>query len=1161
MDTAALKSFATKARTDLMKGVAARLDVVLATGSNARAEQPGSIAALERVVEQTSRDAVVERVAYTWFNRIIALRFMDAKGYTGVGVVSPEAGKSTGQPQVLSEAKGGDFDSEVVSQKSQAEVTALLGPGAHGADPQGAAYGLLLEAYCRFWNKSMPFMFEREGDYTELLIPSGLLSSESVRGRAVAVLTEEVCDDVEVIGWLYQFYISERKDEVFDGFKKNKKAGAAEIPAATQLFTPHWIVRYLVENSLGRLWLLNHPNSRLVDQMDYYIAPVDQETDFLKISKPEELKVIDPAVGSGHMLTYAFDLLYSIYEEEGYTPSEIPGLILEHNLYGTEIDPRAGALAAFALTMKAAAKRKLFLKNPALPNICVIQNVSFDPFELDYLWSLSKNVNVARAEADEFWNAFAHADTFGSLIRAKEELITLLKSVVDIALNDGDLLQSNTLMKANWVLEQSSYLSQRYSVVVANPPYMGSRNYSSALSDFASRVFPNTRTDLYSMFIERGLALTVRHGLTAMITMESWMFIHSFETLRQLILSTESLSLMAHLGPRAFDSIAGEVVGTTAFVVKKGRSNPIIRARFVRAVSPTSEVSKALVLKRVASGEELSACYDRNTDMFIGVNGTPLAYWLPEEVLAAMLRPRHIGDLVSFPTSPHKTGDNGSYIRRWWEISFRDIGTAARWVPYAKGGGTRRWSGLMYDVVDWSPSALRFYRENPSSSLMKRDPDAPLGITYSMLTSGTNTFRVLPGGAAFDMGGPGLFPRSLSLNQAMAVLNSDMTRMVLNALNPTLNLQVREVKQVPVPVFNLDEESRLEKLAGDAIAITEEDWNSHEISLGFVALPLIASGNGRICDAAESLFRANEDVTKRLTEIEESIDRLIWSAAEVPAQQRGDEGTRAILFANAELEYGRGKSQNEYQVDAIADAVKSLVSLAVGCMFGRYSLDKTGLILADQGSTLQNYMEEVPSPSFFPDTDNVIPIVDGDWFEDDIVTKFRQFLRTAFGEEHFAENLTFVTESLGVKNLRDYFTKSFYKDHVQRYKKRPIYWLFSSPKGSFNALVYLHRYNPSTVSTVLNDNLREYIKKLESELSKQEHIIASGAGAREVASSQKEADRIRKVLIELNDYERELYDLASQQIPLDLDDGVLVNYQKFGTALKDIGLKKVGVDE
>ncbi len=497
MDTGLLKGFAAGARVDLIKEVGARLDVVLAPGSVARAEAPGSVAALERAVGRDGREAVVDRVAYTWFNRIIALRFMDANGYTGVGVVSPEPGKLSGQPQVLSDAKGGDFDADVVSAKTQATVTALLNNTRPSTDPQGEAYGLLLEAYCRFWNKAMPFMFEREGDYTELLMPTALLATDSVRDRAVRTLTDEVCGEVEVIGWLYQFYISERKDEVFAGFKKNKKAGAAEIPAATQLFTPHWIVRYLVENSLGRLWLLNHPESQLAEQMDYYIPPVDEETDFLRVSSPEELKIIDPAVGSGHMLTYAFDLLYAIYEEQAYSPSEIPSKILEHNLYGAEIDPRAGALAAFALTMKAAEKRKLFLKNPVQPHICVLENVRFEQADLDYLWSLTSG-SVVRSDADGFWNAFEHADTFGSLIQPSEALIPVLKPVVEQLETTGNLLAA----PARRVLDQARQLAQRYSAVVANPPYMGVRNADARMNDFARAIYPASKADLFGMFIE-----------------------------------------------------------------------------------------------------------------------------------------------------------------------------------------------------------------------------------------------------------------------------------------------------------------------------------------------------------------------------------------------------------------------------------------------------------------------------------------------------------------------------------------------------------------------------------------------------------------------------------------------------------------------------------
>ena len=428
METAPLKSFATWARTALIREVTARIAVVLSPVSAERIEQPKAVDTLEKAVNaagsgEKGRTAVANRVAYTWFNRIIALRFMDANGYTGVGVASPQGEVASGQPEILAEAKRGSIDTAVVGTKTREIVTGLLNGTRRSEDPQGEAYALLLAEYCRHWNRAMPFMFEREGDFTELLIPSNLLADDSVLNRATKVLTTEVCKDVEVIGWLYQFYISERHDEVFAGFKKNIRAGADEIPAATQLFTPHWIVRYLVENSIGRLWMLNRPSSRLVDQMDYYIAPVDEETDFLKIASPEELKVIDPACGSGHMLTYTFDLLYAIYEEEGYAPSNIPSLILANNLYGTEIDSRAGTLAAFALMMKARERQRRFFDKGVEPNICVIEPITFTPAELGHLITSHDN----RTREATFWNQFADADVLGALISPNQsEVVTRL---------------------------------------------------------------------------------------------------------------------------------------------------------------------------------------------------------------------------------------------------------------------------------------------------------------------------------------------------------------------------------------------------------------------------------------------------------------------------------------------------------------------------------------------------------------------------------------------------------------------------------------------------------------------------------------------------------------------------------------------------------------
>ena len=465
METAPLKAFATAARTELIREVTARITAVLSPGAPERVESPTTVAGLEKAIAaggggDKGKAHVADRVAYTWFNRIIALRFMDANGYTGIGVVSPAADQ-VGQPEVLAAAKRGQIDREVVSaDRNMTAITSLLNGTRQprlGVDAQAEAYSLLLAAYCQFWHKTMPFMFERQGDFTELLIPANLLAGDSVLNRSVEVLTEDACKDVEVIGWLYQFYISERHDEVLAGFKKNKKAGADEIPAATQLFTPHWIVRYLVENSVGRLWMLNRPGSSLVRQMDYYIAPVDEEADFLKIASPEELKVIDPACGSGHMLTYAFDLLYVIYEDEGYAPSEIPSLILANNLYGTEVDPRAGALTAFALTMKAAAKRTLFLKKPVHPNVLVIEPISFGDDELEFLGTKRLDQDAETS----FWNQFDCADTVGSLIQPDPFLTGILLRHVEMLDDGGTSSNPTQSCGRNSVVGQAEYLRAR----------------------------------------------------------------------------------------------------------------------------------------------------------------------------------------------------------------------------------------------------------------------------------------------------------------------------------------------------------------------------------------------------------------------------------------------------------------------------------------------------------------------------------------------------------------------------------------------------------------------------------------------------------------------------------------------------------------------------
>ena len=599
MDTSKLKKFAQYARRILLEQVKGKLNVVLAPHSAARRERTQVVAELEKLINSSGREHVEERVAYIWFNRFCALRFMDVNRYTRIGVVSPAEGQF--QPEILAESKMGHIDEEMVSAHVRQKVLDLLAGRAPSNDSQGEAYRLLLVAVCNAWHESMPFLFERIDDYTELLMPDDLLSGNSILAYTREAMTPDACKDVEVIGWLYQFYISEKKDAVFEGLKKNQKITPENIPAATQLFTPHWIVRYLVDNSLGRLWLLNRPRSRLAEQMEYFIPPEKPETDFLKINGPEEIKVCDPACGSGHMLTYAFDLLYAIYEEEGYDPAEIPEKILTHNLFGIELDERAGELAAFALTMKARSRQRRFFNKRVKPNIYVLEKVGLSPEELDeYMTAAGRDLFTRGLH--ETLQQFSEADNFGSLIVPKVVNVTDVLATLESKDMSSNLFLAETHKKVLGVLRMAEALSPRYAVVVANPPYMGGKGMNPRLSTWAKENFPSSKSDLFAMFIERNLDLALKGGAVAMITMQSWMFLSSFESLRSRILNQHTILSMAHLGARAFDSIGGEVVSTTAFVLENG-FKPDYWGAYMRLVDGNSEAGKMdMMAKAIAQG-------------------------------------------------------------------------------------------------------------------------------------------------------------------------------------------------------------------------------------------------------------------------------------------------------------------------------------------------------------------------------------------------------------------------------------------------------------------------------------------------------------------------------------------------------------------------------
>jgi len=576
MDTSKLKKYAQHARRQLREQVGARMDLVLDAGSAARRENPGAVKELEKQLKDASREQLVEKVAYTWFNRFCALRFMDLNGYTRIRVVSA-ADEGQFQPEILAEAKAGHIDPERVPEAIRQRVQALLGGQASSHDPQQEAYRLLVVAECNRFHQAMPYLFERIADYTELLMPDDLLSGNAILADTREAMTPDACKDVEVIGWLYQFYISEKKDQVFDGLKKNQKITPENIPAATQLFTPHWIVRYLVDNSLGRLWMLNHPDSKLIEKMAYYIKPEQPEADYLKIAKPEDIKICDPACGSGHMLTYAFDLLYAIYEEVGIDASEIPEKILTHNLYGIELDERAGELAAFALTMKARAKQRRFFSKAIKPNICVLENVSFETQELnDYIAEVGRDLFTLTLR--ETLMQFAEADNFGSLIQPALTQVRDVLPLLEAKDMGGNLFLANTHDKVLKVLHMADYLSPRYQVVVANPPYMGGKGMNGRLGTWLKENYEAVKSDLFSAFVVRNTELAVPKGQLGFMTPFVWMFISSYEKLRSFLIDQKTITSLVQLEYSGFD---GATVPICTFTVENAHK-PNFKGGYVR---------------------------------------------------------------------------------------------------------------------------------------------------------------------------------------------------------------------------------------------------------------------------------------------------------------------------------------------------------------------------------------------------------------------------------------------------------------------------------------------------------------------------------------------------------------------------------------------------
>ena len=1165
MDTSALKRFSQAARNLLMEQVSAKLALVLDPASGARRENPAVIKALEGAIAQNGKGQVIEQVAYTWFNRFTALRFMDVNGYTNPRIVSPE-GNAT-RPEILAEAMAGNLP-----EGAPATITALLDGRTPSRDPQAEAYRLLLVHTCNAWHGPMPFMFEKLGDYSELLMPEDLLSPTSILARLRDAMPEDDCKDVEIIGWLYQFYISEKKDQVFAGLKKNVKITAENIPAATQLFTPHWIVRYLVENSLGRLWLLNRPGSKLAERMDYYIAPEQPETDFLRISKPEEIKLCDPACGSGHMLTYAFDLLYAIYEEEGYEAEKIPALILRHNLTGMEIDDRAGALAAFALAMKAAARlgRRRFLRMEVTPDIVVLQNVTFTHSEMQDLAAVVVR-DLFTDDLRETLFQFADAKNFGSLIVPKLRDPAETLRVVEGRDFGGDLLLKEVQNRVVAVLRMADVLSSKYHVVVANPPYLSDKYYSETIKKFTSVHFKQSRFNFYSLFMTRNSVLARPHGFVCMVTLHSWMSGSKYEVMRGNLIENCSTVTMAHLGAGGFDSIDGQVVSATAFVFEAQRS-PKMLGNYINLTHVDGESAMARLVKDASINFDRDYCYRVASAVFSEIPGSPYVYKISESELSAFQSLRRLEEFADFRQGMATT-DNEKFLRQWFEMPLNRIAFNAdssydgeaggrSWFPYNKGGGDKRWYGHNDFVVNYEDHgevlidlvASKYPKiSDPEFVIKNRSYYFRPSVTYSALSGGAFAARLCEKGFIFDTKGSCAFAQNGATRPGVAaLLNSCVARQFIQILAPTLDFSLFALSGVPYP-DNVPIEA--DATVNKALQLAKLDWDAYETSWDFTTPPILSPAHwAGTLEATYVRLRTNwQGMTDEMRRLEDENNRIFIEAYGLQDELTSEVPIKEItLTCNPAYRYGVKGTEQVREARLLADTIAEFVSYAVGCMFGRYSLDAPGLILANQGETLADYLARVPSPSFMPDKDNVLPVLDADWFADDIVARFRNFLRVTFGEQHLRENLAFIEAQIG--DIRKYFTKGFYEDHVKRYRKRPIYWMFSSPKGTFQALIYMHCYRSDTVSILLNDYLREFIRKLGGERTRLERLADdTSASQGQRTRALKDVSMVTKQIAELEEWEREvIFPLAQAKIEIDLDDGVKRNYPKLGAALKTI---------
>lgn len=1147
MDKNAIKKYAVWARNELIERVSQKADQYeisadadptadSAHGVLLTADEKKQRAALIAQVKEKGQDQVMEEVAYTWFNRFSALRFMEVNNYLPSRVRVFTDADGAFKPEILTEAIHLELDG-----LDKEKVYALK-----DANDDDALFKYLIITQCNALSGVLPGMFQKIADYTELLFPDNLLRDGSVIEQMVAQIPEEDWkDQVQIIGWLYQYYNTEPKDKVFADLKKNKKITKEKIPAATQLFTPDWIVRYMVENSLGRLWVEGHPNDELKSNWKYYLDEAEQEPEVQKqldeIKKeyaaltPEEIRCIDPCMGSGHIICYMFDVLMQIYEAYGYTARDAASSIVRNNLYGLDIDDRAAQLAYFAVMMKACQYDRRFLSRGIQPHVyAIMESNRFDPHIIDFFTDGRKELKSAMSS---LISDLHDAKEYGSILDVKPvDFPALYARFDEIRNGNPNLYTYQVLDELLPFVRMAEVMAQKYHAVVTNPPYMGSSGMSGKLSEFIKKHYPDSKSDLFAVFIERCGQMVKKDYYQAMITQHAWMFLSSFEKLRKKMLQKTTIN-MAHLGARAFEEIGGEVVQTTSFVLMNC-SIQNYKGIYCRLIEPTTQQGKEDMFLR---GDNR---FKSSQDNFSKIPGSPVAYWASDKMLTAFATGTPIGKF-GVARNGMKTGDNNEFVRLWWEVSkggecftansdLEAKSSGAKWFPYNKGGEFRKWYGNNDCIVNWenggeivigrAKADKRHVQDYPDS--MKFKP----ALTWSLITSSSPSFRYKSHHIS-DIAGMSVYTDEENVVRLMGLLNSKVAQEILRFIAPTINFQAGDIARVPITSIPGDEKN----VVNDSINISKVDWDSFETSWDFRNHPLIRN----TCTIKEAFAQWQTECEDRFNQLkanEEELNRIFIDIYGLQDELTPEEEDKDVTVRKADL--GRD--------------IRSFVSYAVGCMMGRYSLDVDGLAYAGGDWDNSKYK------TFIPDKDAIIPITDDEYFTDDIVGRFVEFVRTVYGEGTLEENLKFIADALGEKGatsrevIRNYFIKDFYKDHCKIYQKRPIYWLFDSgKKNGFKCLVYMHRYQPDTIARIRTDYVHEQQARYRTAISGLERQI-NGAPTSERVRLNKLMTKLKDQAEETRLYEEKIHHLADQMIEIDLDDGVKHNYAIFQDVLAKI---------